>query len=133
MIWVLYKEIGIAPFAAALRDAPGTFIALQRNPQPGEIESLAKSLGRPVHDFSDLNEDLEGMLALLALLDDYIGVSNTNTHLRAGVGKTARVLVPSPPDWRWMMNHARTSPWFPRIFGLSSIVARRLGRRARRT
>ena len=53
------------------------------------------------------------MLALLALLDDYVGVSNTNMHLRAGVGKPARVLVPSPPDWRWMMNHARTSPWFP--------------------
>jgi tetratricopeptide (TPR) repeat protein len=113
VIWVLHKEIGIAPLAAALRDVQGTFIAVQRNPQPGEIGSLSDALGRRVHDFSDLNEDLEGMLALMALLDDYIGVSNTNTHLRAGVGKTARVLVPSPPEWRWMMNHSRTSPWFP--------------------
>ena len=113
VIWTLYKEIGIAPLAAALSGAPGTFIALQRNPEPGEIDALSSALRRPVHDFSALNEDLEGMLALLALLDDYIGVSNTNMHLRAGVGKTARVLVPSPPDWRWMMNHARTSPWFP--------------------
>ena len=92
---------------------PGTFIAVQRNPQPGEIESLSSEFGQPVHDFSELNEDLEGMLALMSLLDDYIGVSNTNTHLRAGVGKTGRVLVPNPPDWRWMMNHGRTSPWFP--------------------
>ena len=115
VIWVLHKEIGIAPLAAALRDIPGTFIALQRNPQPGEIAMLSDALGRRVHDVSDLNEDLEGMLALLALLDDYIGVSNTNTHLCAGVGKPARVLVPSPPDWRWMMNRARTSPWFPGI------------------
>ncbi len=113
VIWVLYKEIGIAPLAAALREVRGTFIAVQRNPQPGEIESLSAALGKPVHDFSDLNEDLESMLALMALLDDYIGVSNTNTHLRAGTGKTARVLVPSPPDWRWMMNHSRMSPWFP--------------------
>ncbi len=113
VIWVLYKEIGMAPLAAALKHAPGTFIALQRNPRPGELDALSGALGRRVHDFSALNEDLEGMLALLALIDDYIGVSNTNMHLRAGVGKTARVLVPSPPDWRWMMNHARTSPWFP--------------------
>ncbi|MEO8441389.1 MAG: tetratricopeptide repeat protein [Betaproteobacteria bacterium] len=113
VIWVLHKEIGIAPLAAALHDVRGTFIAVQRNPQPGEIESLSTAVGQRVHDFSDLNEDLEGMLALMALLDDYIGVSNTNTHLRAGAGKTARVLVPSPPDWRWMMNHSRTSPWFP--------------------
>jgi tetratricopeptide (TPR) repeat protein len=113
VIWVLHKEVGMAPLAAALRDAPGTFIALQRNPLPGELDALSGALGRRVHDFSALNEDLEGMLALLALIDDYIGVSNTNMHLRAGVGKTARVLVPSPPEWRWMMNHARTSPWFP--------------------
>jgi tetratricopeptide (TPR) repeat protein len=113
VIWVLHKEIGIEPFAAALRATPGTFIVVQRNPHPSELDTLAAALGRPVHDFSDLNEDLEGMLALMALLDDYIGVSNTNTHLRAGVGKAARVLVPSPPDWRWMMNHSRISPWFP--------------------
>jgi len=67
---------------------------------------------RMVH-CAKLNEDLEGMLALMSLLDEYIGVSNTNTHLRAATGKTARVLVPNPPDWRWMMNHGRTSPWFP--------------------
>ena len=76
-------------------------------------DELSRAIGRPVHDFSDLNEDLEGMLALLSLLDDYIGVSNTNVHLRASVGKTTRVLVPSPPDWRWMMNHAPMSAWFP--------------------
>jgi hypothetical protein len=113
VIWVLHKEIAIAPFGAALHAVNGTFIAVQRNPAPGGIDSLAAALGKRVHDFSDLNEDLEGMLALMALLDEYIGVSNTNTHLRAGTGKTARVLVPNPPDWRWMMNRARTSPWFP--------------------
>jgi len=113
VIWVLYKEIGITQFASALQEARGTFIAVQRTPQAGEIDSLSNALGRHVHDFSDLNEDLEGMLALMALLDDYIGVSNTNTHLRASVGKIARVLVPNPPDWRWMMNNAPASPWFP--------------------
>jgi hypothetical protein len=113
VIWVLHKEIGIAPFGATFRTINGTFIAVQRNPEPGEIDSLTAAVGKRVHDFSDLNEDLEGMLALMSLLDEYIGVSNTNTHLRAATGKTARVLVPNPPDWRWMMNHGRTSPWFP--------------------
>jgi len=59
-----------------------------------------------------LNEDLEEMLALLTALDDYLGVSNTNMHLRAGIGRTARVLVPWPAEWRWMAaGHA--SPWYP--------------------
>jgi hypothetical protein len=33
-------------------------------------------------------------------------------HLRAGVDRTSRVLVPCPPDWRWMASGER-SPWFP--------------------
>jgi hypothetical protein len=45
-------------------------------------------------------------------VDDYIGVSNTNVHLRAGTGRSARVLVPGPPEWRWMI-HGEESPWFP--------------------
>ena len=110
--WALYKEIGIPPFAQTLRDFPGTFIALQRHPEPGEIESFARALGRPVHDFTALNDDLEGMLALLALIDEYIGVSNTNMHLRAAAGKTAHVLIPCPAEWRWMAAGA-SSPWFP--------------------
>ena len=112
VIWALYKEIGISFLADALRDIPGTFIALQRNPAPGEGEELAAALGRPVHDLTAVNEDLEAMLALLSVLDEYIAVSNTNVHLRASVGKATRVLVPCPGDWRWMYT-GRASPWFP--------------------
>jgi hypothetical protein len=52
------------------------------------------------------------MLALMSVADDYVGVSNTNVHLRAGAGRTARVLVPWPPEWRWTRDLPR-SPWFP--------------------
>ena len=112
VIWVLHKEIGIPPLAAALKNVPGTFIALQRKPDARELAEFTTALGRPVHDFSALNEDLEGMLAMLAALDEYIGVSNTNVHLRASVGRASRVLVPRPADWRWLQT-GRSSPWFP--------------------
>jgi hypothetical protein len=52
------------------------------------------------------------MLALLTVLDDYIGVSNTNMYLRASAGRTARVLAPWPAEWRWMVS-GEESPWFP--------------------
>ncbi len=110
--WRLHKEIEISTFAEALRDFPGTFVALQRKPAAGEIEDFSRTLGRQVHDFTGLNEDLEGMLALLALIDEYVGVSNTNMHLRAAAGKTAHVLVPFPAEWRWIATGA-SSPWFP--------------------
>ena len=108
----MFKESPLAEIARALRVTPATVLVLQRQPQPGEIESFAQELGRPMHDLSALNDDLEQMLALLTLLDDYVGVSNTNMHLRAGAGKTAKVLVPAPPEWRWMAEGTE-SPWFP--------------------
>ncbi len=109
---VLYKECPLPDLARVLREVPGTVLVLQRHPRPGEIETFAQALGRPVHDLSALNDDLEQMLALLSLIDEYVGVSNTNMHLRAGVGKTAKVLVPAPPEWRWMAE-GKESPWFP--------------------
>jgi hypothetical protein len=51
------------------------------------------------------------MTALLDVLDEYVAVSNTNIHLVAGLGRQARVLIPFPPEWRWMRADGE-SPWF---------------------
>lgn len=110
--WVLFKTLGIAELGAALRSFQGTLISLQRNPQADETGVLEAAAGARVHDFSGLNDDLEAMLAVLDILDEYIAVSNTNVHLRACVGRITRVLVPAPPEWRWMAA-GRFSPWFP--------------------
>ncbi len=110
--WVLHKAVAPSLLGAALRSFRGTFIALQRHPASAELDAVAAATERPVHDFTAVNEDLEGMLALLAVIDEYVGVSNTNMHLRAAAGMTARVLVPCPSEWRWM-RIGRTSPWFP--------------------
>ena len=108
----LYKEAPMGVIAQALAPIEATVVALQRHPEPGEIEGFAEALGRQVFDLTSLNGELADMLALLALIDDYVGVSNTNMHIRAGAGRTARVLVPHPPEFRWMAK-GETSPWFP--------------------
>ncbi len=108
----LFKSIPIPDFLHSIKDINATFIALQRDPTPDERDKLkidARFSNMP--DLSQLNEDLPRMLTLLSLLDDYIGVSNTNMHLRAALGKSAKVLIPHPPEWRWMFSGS--SPWFP--------------------
>ena len=90
----------------------GEFVILQRGPEPGEVAAFEQAVGRAAIDLSWLNEDLEGMLALLSQLDDYVGVSNANMHLRASLGLPARVLVSQPAEWRWMADGG-ASPWFP--------------------
>jgi len=119
----LSKQIAPETLAAALDQIPGTLVVLQRRPRPEELAALAKRLGRTPPDLSALNEDLEEMAALLSSLDDYVGVSNTNMHLAAGVGRTARVLVPYPPEWRWM-EAGHESPWFPGFKVYRQAVAR---------
>ena len=108
----LFKEADLRSIAAAVRGLPATLVAIQRHPAAGEVATLAALAGQPVHDLSAANDDLEDMTALLAVLDDYVGVSNTNVHLRAGLGLAAKVLVPDPPEFRWMAAGDR-SPWFP--------------------
>jgi hypothetical protein len=108
----LAKEIAPAMLASVLAATGATVVILQRQPKPGEIAAFGASLGRPAHDLSALNDDLEDMLAVLQLLHDYAGVSNTNMHLLAGLGGHAKVLVPYPPEYRWMFA-GEASPWFP--------------------
>ena len=108
----LFKEAPLQGLAATLRGAAGTLVSLQRRADAAEIDRFAALLGRPILDAHAANDDLEDALGLLAQLDDYVCVSNTNVHLRAMIGRTARVLVPFPPEWRWMAA-GDASPWFP--------------------
>lgn len=110
----LFKEAPLESLGRLFCNLPVEVLILQRNPRREELEDINRLLGRKAHDFSDLNSDLESMLALVDLLDDYVTVSNTNVHLRAGTGKPARILVPNPADYRWMASGAK-SPWFPRF------------------
>jgi hypothetical protein len=87
-------------------------IALQRGLRAGELETLQTACGRTVHDFGAWNEDLEDALPLLAALDEYVGVTNTNTHLIAALGRGSKVLLPFPIEWSWTPRGG-TSPFFP--------------------
>jgi Tfp pilus assembly protein PilF len=107
-----FKDIGLPDLAEAVRGWPGTLFSLQRSPREGEREALSGCLGRDVHDLSAVNADLEDALAVCALLDEYVGVSNTNMHLRAAAGRPAQVLVPEVAEYRWMAR-GEVSPWFP--------------------
>lgn len=108
----LVKDAPPEPLGGALRGWPGTVIVLQRLPPPGSAATFRAGLGRNPVDLSALSERLEGMLALLDRLDAYVAVSNTNVHLRAGLGRPSHVLVPWPAEFRWPAGRAR-SPWFP--------------------
>jgi tetratricopeptide (TPR) repeat protein len=107
------KQVAPEDFAAALQKLDARIVILQRRPASEDLQRFNDALGRAALDWSAVNDDLCDATAALSLLDDYVGVSNTNMHLRAGLqDKTARVLIQSPPEWRWGLGEDR-SPWFP--------------------
>jgi hypothetical protein len=108
----LTKSVPPKLLGEALRGWRGTTILLQRGARPDDAAQFAAAFAAPFHDLSALGEDLRAMLAVLALVDEYVGVSNTNIHMLAGIGRSARVIVPFPPEWRWLRREDR-SPWFP--------------------
>lgn len=110
----VFKQVDLSALASAIRMWPGTLFIVQRDPQRNELKQLHALFGERVVDCSAMNNELETMTALLALLDTYVCVSNTNTHLWAGLGRRGHVLVPRPAEWRWLAQGDQ-SPWFPQL------------------
>jgi hypothetical protein len=109
---LLSKEVPAKALGDALQGWSGTLVCLQREPDRTELDALGAAARSKVHDLSSFNDNLVDMTALLDVLDEYVAVSNTNIHLRAGLSRRARVLVPHPPEWRWMRTEGE-SAWFP--------------------
>jgi tetratricopeptide (TPR) repeat protein len=107
----LFKQISAGRLGELLAGLPFDFVSVQRNATDEAMRDLQQALGTRIVDCGDVNGDLEDMLALLSLMDDYVGVSSTNVHLIAAAGHRARILVPYPRDWRWQ-DHGE-SVWYP--------------------
>lgn len=109
---VLYKAVPMERLASVLKPLDVSVAVLQRHPEPGEIEQLTTLLGRPVLDLTALNEDLVRMAGVLALLDDYVAVSNTNMHIRESLGGRISRIVVATALYTWG-EAGSVSPWFP--------------------
>lgn len=112
-IAILEKSINPISIGEVLAKTNATIINLQRLPQLAELDAFHQALGRPSADYSALNNNLSGMLALMSLLDGYVTVSNTNLHLREALAKPSHVFVNRPiQDWRWQAE-GKKSIWYP--------------------
>ncbi len=108
----LHKRIEPELLGRALAGWHGTLVCVQRQPRAPDAAAFTAACGQQVLDAASANEDIGDLLALLSLVDEVVGVSSTSMHLRAATGRTARVLISHPPEWRWLAR-GEESPWFP--------------------
>ncbi len=68
----------------------------------------------PMTDLAPRLTDFAETAAALSVLDLLITVDTAIAHLAGGMGYPAWVLLPNPPDWRWMLRRD-DSPWHPSL------------------
>jgi hypothetical protein len=71
--------------------------------------SAARTLGLP--DLTGWMTDYAETAALIDNLDLVISVDTSVAHLAGALGKPTWLLLPTAPDWRWML-HRPDSPWY---------------------
>jgi tetratricopeptide (TPR) repeat protein len=97
--------------AEVLAHLPGgvEYVSLQKEIRDSDRAALdarpdIRHFGEELWDFSDT-------AALCELMDLVISVDTSVAHLAGALGVPTRVLLPSVPDWRWMLER-EDSPWY---------------------
>jgi hypothetical protein len=105
---------------SALADVPVMLHSLQvAGATAAQIREIP---GLKLIDHSSELRDFADTAALIEALDLLITVDTSVAHLAGAMGKPVWVLVPDPPEWRWMLNR-NDSPWYPtmRLFRQETI------------
>jgi len=108
------RSIPLAQFSV-LSEVPGiTFYSLQQIYGTEQLENLPQ--GFIVKSFSEDFDKTHGRFmdtaAVIKNLDLVISVDTSIVHLSGALGTNTWVLIPSTPEWRWMLDR-EDSPWYP--------------------
>jgi tetratricopeptide (TPR) repeat protein len=105
-----YKSCLLQTFSplAALDEV--TFYSLQKG--TAAIQAKNPPEGMKLIDYTEEINDFSDTAALIQHLDLVISVDTAVAHLAGALGKPVWMLLPYPPDWRWMLNR-EDSPWYP--------------------
>lgn len=102
------RSCELALFGALSAQPNVALFSLQKGERCADLAAgvvVATDLGGMINDFSDT-------AAAIARLDLVISVDTSVAHLAGALGKPTWVLLPSVPDWRWMLTREDT-PWYP--------------------
>ncbi|MGB1109439.1 MAG: tetratricopeptide repeat protein [Gammaproteobacteria bacterium] len=98
---------------AGLMDVPGvSFFSLQGGVQAEAIRHLPD--GKKPRRLDLHIHGLEDLAAALGQMDLLIGVESLPIHLAGAMGRSAWVLLPREPDWRWQLE-MKQSIWYPTL------------------
>ena len=98
----------LAPLAAS----GATFLSIQKG--PASAQAATPPAGLSVVPLRDEIADFEDTAAILSIADLLVSVDSSPVHLAGALGRSAWVMLPFVPDWRWLLDRADT-PWYPSV------------------
>ena len=102
------RRVGLEAFRDYMGRRDAVYVSLQYTDPREEIAET----GLPVRFFSEcLSEaNYDETAAIVAALDDMVGIHTSAHHVRGAMGLPSTVLVPSPPMWQYA--HGDGMPWY---------------------
>jgi tetratricopeptide (TPR) repeat protein len=104
------RSIPLAALMPLLRSPGIRFISLQYDVRDSDRAALAQCPS--LAPFPNDVQDLADTAAVIDNLDLVISVDTSVAHVAGALGRPAWVLLPSVPDWRWLLGRD-DSPWYP--------------------
>ncbi|MEO7027458.1 MAG: tetratricopeptide repeat protein, partial [Caulobacteraceae bacterium] len=106
------RSVALTALAPLTELAGITFVSLQKGPGQTQVggyfgRAPLINVGPEIDDFAD-------SLAVIDGLERVVTVDTAIGHLAGAMGKSAFLMLPYAPDWRWLEKRADT-PWYPSV------------------
>ncbi len=104
------RSLSLAMLLAAFDGADVECFSLQKDVRADDRAALEAD--DRIRHFGDELRDFADTAALVAAMDLVISVDTSVAHLAGALAKPVWLLLPFPPDWRWLLDRD-DSPWYP--------------------
>jgi len=113
---VAAKSIDLIQLLPLFAIPNSSFYCLQRKTGTDQLTTLPPDTQLTIfdEDFDVKHGSFMDSAAVIKNLDLVITVDTSVAHFAAGLGTPTWVLIPDPPDWRWMLERSDT-PWYPNM------------------
>jgi len=89
--------------------SPAAFFCLSKFVREGDAERMRQG---GIQHYGEQLTDFTETAALASLMDLVISVDTSIAHLAGALGLPLWLLIPDPPDWRWLLER-EDCPWYP--------------------
>ncbi len=113
---VQVRSIPLAAWAPILAQSTFGFVSLQYGDCRADLEAVRHDIGVEIlHDETvDPLKSLDDFAAQTAAMDLVISIDNSTVHMAGALNVPAWVLLPTVPDWRWMLGRS-DSLWYSSV------------------